>query len=122
MKKLLSILLLTAIISCNQPARNCKDYKTGSFNTEFMLNKKKQITSFVRNDSIEIETYNGVTDTSTIRWINDCEYVLSKKNPKTLQEKKAIAIKILSTTQNSYTFEFGIVGSTQKQVSTATKN
>jgi hypothetical protein len=31
---------------------------------------------FERNDSLEIETYDGKTDTASIRWVNDCEYIL----------------------------------------------
>jgi hypothetical protein len=38
-----------------------------------------------------------------------------------MSEKKAIDIKILSTTKNSYTFEFGVVGNNKKQKGTATR-
>jgi hypothetical protein len=62
-----------------------------------------------------IETYKGKTDTASIRWVNDCEYVLKKLHPKTMAEQKAITIKILTTTKNSYTFEFGAVGNDAKQ-------
>jgi hypothetical protein len=105
--------------SCYNIERKCADFKTGKFIFEYEVNKKKQTTFFERKDSIEIETYNGKIDTSTIRWVNDCEYVLTKKNPKTIQEKKAVFMKILSTTKDSYTFEFAIVGSSNKQIGTA---
>jgi hypothetical protein len=36
-------------------------------------------------------------------------------------EKKAIMMKILTTTKNSYIFEFGIVGSDAKQRGTVEK-
>jgi hypothetical protein len=36
-------------------------------------------------------------------------------------EKKAISMKILTTSKNSYTFEFGIVGTDAKQKGTVTK-
>jgi hypothetical protein len=42
---------------------------------------------FERNDSLEIETYDGKTDTASIRWVNDCEYILKKLHQKTWQKK-----------------------------------
>ena len=56
-----------------------------------------------------------------MRWINDCEYVLKKMRPKNRSEEKSVHIKILSTTPNSYTFEYGIVGEPKKSVGTALK-
>jgi len=38
-----------------------------------------------------------------------------------MEEKKAISMKILSTSKKSYTFEFGIVGSDKKQRGTVEK-
>lgn len=106
-------------VSCYNFERNCSDFKTGKFKFEYKIDGKTQTTFFERKDSIEVETYNGKTDTSSIRWTNDCEYILTKKNPKSIQEKKSVAMKILSTTEDSYTFEFAVVGSNAKQVGTA---
>ena len=78
-------------------------------------------TYFQRFDSIEIENFEGKIDTSSVRWLNDCEYVLQKLNPKNRQEKKAVHMKILTTTENSYTFEFSIVGEATKQKGVVTK-
>lgn len=114
-------MLLPLLVSCYEQERNCKDFRTGTFRFEHEVDGKIQSTVFTRTDSLEIETYNGKTDTSTVRWVSDCEYILRKKNPKTMQEQKAVGIKILSTSGNSYTFEFGIVGSDAKQKGTATK-
>ncbi len=111
-------LLLT---SCYQQERNCQDFKTGKFRFEHEVDGVKKVTEFIRNDSIEIETYEGRIDTATVRWINDCEYVLQKKHPRNRAERKAVSIKILTTTKNSYTFEFGLVGSNAKQKGTVTK-
>lgn len=119
-----SILLLiscTLFLSCYQVERNCKDFKTGKFKFEFDVNGVKKTTFFERKNSIEIETFEGKTDTSSIRWVNDCEYILQKKHPKNMEEKKAIQMKILTTSKNSYTFEFGIVGSDEKQRGTVLK-
>ncbi len=38
-----------------------------------------------------------------------------------MAEEKAIGMKILTTSGNTYTFEFGIIGSDQKQRGTVTK-
>jgi hypothetical protein len=99
--------------------RNCKDFKTGTFRSEITINGVKHVTTSIRNDSMVIETYKGKTDTASIRWVNDCEYVLKKLHPKTMAEQKAITIKILTTSKNSYTFEFGAVGNDAKQKGTA---
>jgi len=121
MKKTIFFSSLLLTISCYNVERNCKDFKTGKFQSEITIDSVKKQTVSIRTDSIVIETYEGKTDTSSIRWINDCEYVLQKLNPKNMAEKKAIAIKILTTSKNSYTFEFGVVGSNNKLKGTATR-
>lgn len=121
MKKILLLLPLLSLLSCYDAARNCKDFKTGKFKFEYEVDGVKKTTIFERNDSIEIETFEGKTDTASIRWVNDCEYVLLKLHPKNMAEEKAIGMKILTTTKNSYTFEFGMVGSDAKQRGTVTK-
>ncbi|APA00713.1 MULTISPECIES: DNA topoisomerase IV [Flavobacterium] len=114
-------LLLIIVTSCYNAERNCKYFKTGKFRFEYEVDGVKKVTLFERNDSIEIETFEGKTDTASIRWVNDCEYVLKKLHPKNMAEEKSIGMKILTTSGNSYTFEFGIVGSDQKQKGTVTK-
>jgi hypothetical protein len=121
MKKIIYLLPLLLLMSCYDVERNCKDFKTGKFKFEFEIDGVKKTTVFERNDSIEIETFEGKTDTATIRWVNDCEYILQKKHPKNKAEEKAISMKILTTSKNSYTFEFGMVGSDSKQKGTVTK-
>ena len=115
MKKILILPLLILFVSCYNVQRNCKAFKTGKYQSEITINGVKKQTTSVRTDSIVIETYEGKTDTASIRWINDCEYILQKINPKSSAEKKAISIKILTTSENSYTFEFGIVGNNIRQ-------
>ncbi len=121
MKKIAVLSIIITLTACFNQERNCKNFKNGTFKFEFEVNGKKQTTIFQRNDSLEIETFQGKTDTSTVRWVNDCEYILTKKSPKTIQEKKSISMRILSTSKKTYTFEFGIVGSNKKQIGTATK-
>lgn len=120
-KFLLLTCLVLSIVSCYQPERNCKDFKTGTFEFESYLNGELVKTRFVRNDTVEIDYFRGQADTSSIRWINDCEYLVKNKNPKNRAEEKAIHMKILTTKNNTYTFEYGIVGDTQKQKGTAVK-
>lgn len=120
-KKMILILVPVFLYSCYNAEHNCKDFRTGKFNSEITINGQKKQTLSIRTDSIVIETYEGKTDSASIRWINDCEYVLQKMNPKSMAEKKAIDIKILTTSKNSYTFEFGVVGSPEKQKGVATK-
>ena len=121
MKKITFLLPLLLLLSCYDAERNCKDFKTGKFKFEYEVDGIKKTTVFERNDNIEIETFEGKTDTASIRWVNDCEYVLLKLHPKNMAEEKAIGMKILTTTKNSYIFEFGMVGSDAKQRGTVTK-
>jgi hypothetical protein len=121
MKKIIFLLPLLVLMSCYNVERNCKDFKTGKFKFEFEVDGVKKTTVFERQDSIEIETFEGKTDSSSIRWVSDCEYILQKIHPKNMEEKKAITMKILTTSKKSYTFEFGIVGSDQKQRGTVEK-
>ena len=108
-------------MSCYDVERNCKDFKTGKFKSEVMIDSVMQETTSIRTEDMVIETYQGKTDTASIRWINDCEYILQKLNPKNMAEKKAISIKILSTSKDAYTFEFGVIGNNKKLKGTATK-
>lgn len=113
------LLVLLTLSGCYNAERNCTEFKNGTYSFTYEENGKKQTTVFVRKDSIEIETFKGKIDTSTVRWVNDCEYILQKKHPKNRMEQKGVVIRILSTTENSYTFEFGLVGSDNKGVGTA---
>ncbi|GGA88407.1 hypothetical protein GCM10008015_31250 [Flavobacterium palustre] len=121
MKKILLLPSLLLFASCYQAEHNCKDFKTGKFRFEYEVNGEKKVTLFERNDSIEIETFEGKTDTASIRWVNDCEYILKKLHPKNMAEEKSINMKILTTSGKTYTFEFGIVGADEKQKGTVTK-
>lgn len=122
MKKLLLMLLLaTTILSCFKPELNCNDIKTGTFRFDQTINGKKHTTIFERTDKLQIETYNGKTDTATVRWVNDCEFVLDKIHPKSREDKKAISMRILSTTDSTYTFEYSFVNDAKKQTGIVTK-
>lgn len=115
------LLLPLLLTSCYEAQRDCKDFKTGTFEFTAKVNGVKKTTTFVRTENLEIDYYEGKADTASIRWVNDCEYVVQKLHPKNMAEHKAIAMKILTTSKNSYTFEYGIVGSAATQKGTVTK-
>ena len=116
-----SLLLLTLLTSCYNQERNCTDFKTGKFTSETEIEGKKYTSTFERNDSIQIETYEGKIDTFKVRWTYDCEYIMQNAYPKNREEKKAVQMKILTTNANSSTFEYSFVGDSKKQRGTVTK-
>ena len=114
-KKINSLLVAILFINCNNPDRNCKDYHTGNFYSETTVNSKTYKSAFLRKDNgIQIEEFEGKVDSSSVRWVNDCEMILSPINPKSLTEKKNILIKILATTDSSYTYEYSYLGNSKK--------
>ncbi len=121
MKKILFFLFIFILMSCNNHERNCSDFKTGKFEFVQVVNGKKEVSIFIRTDKIQIETYKKKTDTATVRWVNDCEFILQKLHPKNRKEQRAISIKILFSEKNSYTFEYSFVGSNEKQRGKVTK-
>jgi hypothetical protein len=116
-----SLLLVLAFASCYQQERNCADFKNGKFEFVQEINGVSKTATFERKGGLQIETFEGKIDTATVRWVNDCEYIIQKKHPKNRADKQAIDIKILTTSEKSYTFEYGFVGSDKKQRGTATK-
>lgn len=113
-------LLLLLIGACGAPPqRNCADFKTGTFTFTATIDGQQQQTTFHRTLDIEVDEFEGKRDSSSIRWINDCEYILKNLDPKNMAEEKSIHIKILSTADSSYTFEFGVVGDSKKFKGTA---
>ena len=121
MQFITGLLLSFLIFSCYNPERNCQNFKTGTFEYEALIGTELLTTTFNRNDTLEIDFFKGKSDSSSIRWINDCEYIVKKINPKNMAEEKAIHIKILTTKGNEYNFEYNIVGDTNKQKGTAKK-
>ena len=117
----ISLCLVLLLSSCYEVERNCANFRTGTFEFEAMVGTQMLTTTFVRNDSIEIDYFQGKSDTANIRWINDCEYIVKKRNPKNRTEEQAIHMKILTTDGNTYLFEYNIVGDTRKEKGTARK-
>ena len=105
-KRLFILFLLT---SCYNVDRNCENFKIGEFEFTYKLNDTIQRSIFTRTLDYEIEEFNSVIDSSSISWVNDCEFILTKINPKTNQEKRPVRIKIIRTYENSYDFEYSSV-------------
>ncbi|MDN3493722.1 hypothetical protein [Winogradskyella bathintestinalis] len=98
-----SLLILT---SCYNIERECDDFKTGTFEFTYTIDGVEQTSRFKRTETFNIDYHEGKADSSSIRWINNCEFVLKKLHPTTNSEKDAIHMKILSTSDDSYTFEY----------------
>lgn len=102
MKIKYSYILLTLIfVSCYTPTRNCKDYQTGSFTFDYEIAGEAKTGKFTRDEKYSVEYYENKIDSSTVRWINDCEFIL-----KSLDNQTSIHFKILETTATNYTFEY----------------
>ena len=107
-RMLLGVLILFQ--SCYTVERNCLPFHTGTFEFTQIIKNEMKTSTFTRDSLYEIEQFEGKIDTASIRWVNDCECILTKLNPTSNQEKRPIQIKIISTTQNSYVFEYSLVG------------
>lgn len=115
------MLACTLLTGCYKLERDCQKFRTGTFEFETLLNGTLQKTRFTRNDTLEIDFFQNRQDSSRVRWINDCEFIVKKIRPKNRAEEKLIHMKILTTHKDSYTFEYSLVGKTKKQRGTAKK-
>jgi len=119
---ILFFFIAIVIISCKKPPeRQCEKFKNGTFTFTSLVDGDSLTTKFTRKEGIEIDYFENKIDTSTVRWINNCEYILKQLHPKNKQEEKSIHIKILTTSDSSYTFEFNTVGDSKKLRGTAYK-
>ena len=111
------LIILSALIlsSCYEVERNCNDFKTGAFESTISIDGVDYTSTVSRSSDLQVETFNGAIDSTNVRWINDCEMVFKTINPKNRAEQKDIHLKILTTTKDSYRFEYGYVGDTNKQ-------
>ena len=125
-KKISSFSILLIIISffhsCSEIERNCNLFKKGMFYSEINNDGVLFSSTFTRDDkNLQIEKFQGKIDSSKVRWINDCEMVLSPINSKKNSAKKNILIKILTTTDTSYSYEYSFVGENKKLKAVAIK-
>lgn len=120
MRIILFISIFLSFFSCIESSKaTIEDFKTGSFKS--ILEDKESVSLAFRNDSIQIETYEGTKDTFDIKWLDQFEYLLVKKNPKTLLDSTPFHVKITSIKDNSYTFSAYYKGSKFKQKGTVFK-
>lgn len=115
----IAMVLATGLVACEGPARDCKKFHEGTFRFTAEVDGASQTTVFTRTKDLEVSEFQGKTDSASIRWINDCEYILTNLNPKTRAEEKPIHMKILSTSGDSYTFEYKLVGNSKSSLGTA---
>jgi len=121
-KKILFVgTFLLVIVACKTPQRDCDAFKIGEFSYEELIDGELVTTRFTRNDTLEVAYFNETVDSSSVRWINDCEWIVKKIHPKSMSEEKAVHMKILYTEGEFYTFEYSLVGKTKKQRGTAKK-
>lgn len=103
------------LLNCYESQRNCKDFTTGKFYSEVEIDGTVYKSVFERSESLQVEVYDNKTDSTQLRWINDCEVVFKTINPKNMAERKDVHLKILTTTDSSYTYEYSYVGESKKQ-------
>jgi hypothetical protein len=115
------LILFLLLFNCYTTERNCKNFKTGAFYSEVTIDGKLYKSKFSRTKNLQIEAYDNKVDSSSVRWINDCEVIFKTINPKNMAQQKDIHLKILTTTDSSYTFEYAYVGETKKQKGIAYK-
>jgi len=120
--RVFQLLVFIGLISaCNPPQRDCDRFHTGTFQFTAQIDGVEETTIFQRTADLEVSQYQGKTDSASVRWINPCEYIVTNLNPGSPGEEKPIHMKILSTTDNSYTFEYKLVGESQASRGTAFK-
>ena len=75
---ILIFIAFSLLVSCYQPQRDCKAFKDGKFTFASIIDNKEVSTVFERNGDLEIDYFDGKIDSSSVRWINDCEYIMKK--------------------------------------------
>lgn len=122
MKNFTTLLIIAfTFLGCYQTERHCSNFKTGKYYSEVTIDGVLYKSEFERLPHLQIETYNGKSDSAHVRWINDCEVIFKTIHPKSMSEHKDIHLKILTTTDSSYTYEYSYVGETKKQKGIAYK-
>ncbi|MDA9680590.1 DNA topoisomerase IV [Flavobacteriaceae bacterium] len=111
----LIFIILVLFISCYSLERDCKPFQQGEFKFTQIINGEIKSSYFTRDSIFEVELFEGKIDTSSIRWVNDCECILTKLNPNNNQEKRPIQIRIISTKGDRYTFEYSLVGDSKNR-------
>ena len=113
-------LFILVLSSCkNAEKLDALSLRKGTFTT--YLDDSDAVSTAVRNDSIQIETYNNQIDTFNIEWTSNFEYILTKVNPKQGLDSVPFYVKITGVKANTYTFRAYYKGSNFKQTGKAVK-
>ncbi len=113
MKYLLIIFIFIILASCKENTGDVNRFKTGTFKT--FLEDKDVTSVAIRNDSMQIETYNNKKDSFAIEWKSNFEYVLTKIHPKSELDSTPFHVKITGFKDKTYTFKANYKGSKFKQ-------
>lgn len=119
MRVTLYFIICCLSISCEKQSNNITNFRTGTFET--FLEDTNVTSTAIRNDSIQIETYDGVEHIFAIKWNSNFEYELLKINPKNQLDSTPFIVKITGVKDNSYTFKAHYKGSNFKQKGLAVK-
>ena len=76
------------------------------FRFNYVVDGVEKTSYFKRTDSFNINYYDNKIDSSRVKWINRCEFVLYEINSKSTIRKSPIQYKILTTNDSTYTFEY----------------
>ena len=101
--------------SCVQkPSCVCTQFHDGTYLSVQTVNGTKDTTRIVRKGNEQIETYHGHKDTAVIRWVNDCELIVRPKHPHSMEDRKALSMKIIRTDINSCLVRYSYVGESKE--------
>ena len=106
---LFSCFIAFLLSSCYQTERNCSDFHQGTFEFSYEINGETKTGTSVRTDTLNIDYYENRIDTFTIRWVTECEFIGRKLHPVDYADSKAIQMKIISTTEDSYLLEYALL-------------
>ena len=72
--------LFILIYNCRDTSsvRNCQKFKEGFYEFTYQINGIDKKGFFKRFNDLNIDYYDGIIDSSSVRWINDCEFILKK--------------------------------------------
>ena len=106
-RAVLSSFLALFLNSClENPNRDCLKHKNGYYKFSFEYNGEVMTSYFKRDQNLGVEVFNKKIDSSSIKWINNCEFIVTKLKPQNNTEKNPVNIRIISTSDSSYVFSF----------------
>ncbi|OYU84863.1 MAG: DNA topoisomerase IV [Flavobacterium sp. BFFFF2] len=112
---ILPVLWCFVVISCVQkPTCDCPQFHDGTYIAVQSIQGKNDTTQIIRKGNEQIETYHGKTDTAIVRWVNDCELIVRPKHPHSIEDRKALSMKIVQTEKNTCLVRYSYVGESKE--------